>query len=557
MSQHDRSISKVNIGFDCMLITTNKMYLNLFEFFVILIHDITFNCSPINNQRYISDYKLARSKNDKKESGSIERENTNLNESQDWSVLLRPIELFKLIKRYHICGNVFIIYFITHLLYLFHVTIKCSVHTFITGSNLSKMEFFNSIYYPHLLGAFPRPYLFNNLFLALCLLYICIRFLAAIRLIRGSIINACVYKEIYISQINLSSVTLMNLSWRDWCNGFIKPFEHLEQVEKFPSVRQRHFSLDEQLRKLSVNLSDRDMKFQFNSVDFADCYHGWIDDIGETRERFKLWHHVEPPERIPSYWLIKLIILACFGLTILMICPLVFATGVLYLELRSSLPAESQPGLLEVLSRIIVHLANPLHVLRVSELFIFALLTLPHNIDAMLLYVDSVILVGRVRKVTQIMDNELTMLRNYNITICGSSQSGNLDFDRSDVALKCITRMPEEIVFAINERLLYEIRIVRVLYSEFTDVRRIHSDYVNIIIIGTGICMSYIISISSVISGPAEFFVLLTLFASCCAPFIGLIIACALIEQTVSGHYNLKVVNNDQLFDFNAIFSIL
>lgn len=480
------------------------IYLNIFEPIIILVHDITFTCSPVDRVRFQQDREI------------LERDGRfDPSDKPEWTVLLKPIELIRLIKRYHKCGNGFVCFFVIHLSYLAHITIKCAVHTFYTGSDRVMIEYFDTIYYPHLLGVFPKPYLFNNLFLALSLFFSSARFLAASRLIRGAIVNAKHYREIRMSQLNLAYLTSFNMPLRQWWIGLFEHSKHLEMINHDQKIREKHFSYNSNTEIQSRNLSNRDMRYQLNMVDFGDCYY-WIGDTTRPKAKYKEWHFPTPLHRVPNNWTMAIVAGTVCGLFVGFISPLILCAGVLYLEFRSSLPAEDSPTLLEVAARFSPHLSRPLHVLRITELLAYSLLMLPHNFDAALLYTDIIHLVGRVGKLTCLMKKEKEFIR---------------DSTRFRLALSSHSLNQ---LLMLNHRLQHEAKITRALYTEFIDLKIMHSLYINLVLVGSGICIAYIVSLKAAISTTAEVAVLSMLFVTSLIPIVSIVSFCAWAERTVS-----------------------
>lgn len=491
---------------------------NLLEPIILMMHNIAFSFSPINKERF----KLSRTIARKLEDPEV---NFCVDDTNNWWVLLQPKKLIRLIKRYHLCGNLFIFLFTAHLLFLIHITIKCTIHTFFTGSNRELMEYFNKIYYPHLLGVFPKPYLFNNLFLALLLFVLSARLLAAARLIRGSIINSKRYKEIRISQVNMNHMTYFNVKLSYWLSSFSGPKKHLEQVKTDPEVRKAHFGYNRLVQLESINLSNRDLKFYLNLIDFDDCYE-WVGELPPRKSKFDLWHGAKPYHRVPGHYAGAVAVACVAALTLLVTFPTIFGIGVLYVELRSSISTYEEPSLMQVLSQFQPHLSEPLNVLRFSELFACFLFTIPHNLDAGVLYIDVLHLASRSQKLIRIFKDELDLCRQNHIKEVELSSVHHCrpEFNKTNLLLK----------HQLNERIIYEIKIARVLYSEYQDILSMHTLFINFLIIASGISMAYIISLLSAISTPAELVVLLVLFLAYLIPFVTVLIFCCWVERTVS-----------------------
>lgn len=506
----------------------------LLEPLSIFIHHITFTCSPLSQKRFREERHVLKRKFRENQMENYWNPERRQSDKPDWGVLFRPLDLIRLIKRYHMCGNLFIVTSIVHLMLLFHITIKCAIHTFITGSNQEKLEYSNSIYYPHLLGAFPKPYLFNNLFLALSLLLLSTRLLAARQLIRGAIINANRYKEIKISQLNLTGLTKFYLTPKQWLKFLTEPYKHLNQVKTEPRVYWAHYKLNESIHDNHENSpSTRDLKFCYNVVDFNDCYE-WLGNLPPRKKKYQDWQSAKPVHRLPSTWLTAAMLVGLTTLGTAVLFPTFLATGVLILELRSSLSSDAKPTIFGVIARYDVHLSEPLHIVRISELVTFALLLVPHNFGASMLYVDTWILAARIRKLVRILYDELEFVTQTAILELGkqtmmtpSNQTKYDYFEKKDNDNLSTKRN-------FNARIRQEITVMRILCLEFYDIKAQHQPYVNFLILGTGICMSYIITLSTTVTSLGELSVLLSLFVSCFFLNSGVLACCVYLERLVS-----------------------
>lgn len=494
---------------------------NIFEPCIVFIHILTFTCSPIDKERYWRE-KMERDSSQ----SSI---NPNRHTKSTWRTLLEPIELIRLIKRHHMCGNPFIIFLVSNILFQIHITIKCAVHALITGSDPIKMKYFNSIYYPHLLGAFPKPYLFNNLFLAMCSLFLGARLIAAHRLIKGSIVNADRYEDIKISSIDLAYLTKFYHTIDEWRTFISKPYEHLRLVERHGENFQAHFDFGTsgivQTRSLEMS-SNWDKKFSLNMVDFNECYR-WLETTLPCKSTYDNWLNAQPTHRVPSTWILILALLSMSGMILIIIGQSTLFLGIVYLELRSSIGwFNEEPTFTQVLSRYYVHLSEPLHILRILELFLYSLFVVPHNFDAAMLYIDTFHLSARGFKLARIIENE------HSPSIYLSRETSK-HFEQTQPTFFFGQSFNSDSTRS-NQRLEYSIRILKVLYSEFLDLKSVHTPYINFVVIETSLCMSYIISLLLAIRSGAEYAVLAMLFTTCLVPFIGVLGSCAAIELMVS-----------------------
>lgn len=370
--------------------------INFYEPLIFVTTKVTFSCSPVNKERFKLEH--ARRINRKDCLGvdmfSDVREELNKckkDERDFYWALSHPISAIRLIKHHHLTSYTTIFLYFVHILLCLHFTIKSFVHTVYTGADLERIEYFNSIYYPHLAGITPEPALWSNVFLGLSTFALVLRLRCAYMVMKNALINEKHYKHIQITQCNLASLTVSSLSLSDWFRFWTYSSRHHKEIERDEKKRERHSKLDlENIQSKLDKLTSIDAIYYFNLFGY-ECYEVF-DEVGFFKEedrpnRYKRWHCPQPYARVGLN-------IARLGLVVmavaLMVATLVWSAtffGLIYLELRSSLP-KNQASFKEVFSNGNKHFSS-LITLRLVESLILESLMLPNQVSYFSLNVDS------------------------------------------------------------------------------------------------------------------------------------------------------------------------
>lgn len=85
-------------------------------------------------------------------------------------------EVHKSIPDHYSISNIYLVGQFLNTLILFHLLIKAIIHMLFAGSDVEKIKYFESIYYPHIAGVASRPYIFNRICICYTLCLILIEF---------------------------------------------------------------------------------------------------------------------------------------------------------------------------------------------------------------------------------------------------------------------------------------------------------------------------------------------------------------------------------------------
>lgn len=552
--------------------------------FLIIIEYLSFSCSPIHKKRLILKFKLDDNSREQSKSSKsdivledsideaeksfevIGNDLKNIGPNDDdfshmfWAIL-HPIQASRLIKRYHMAGNVFIIMFLIHIILVTHLTIKSIIYTFFASSDKAFYQYLNNIYYPHIAGVFREPELFNNLILIFSSLSMCIRLRSAYKLIKSSIINRETYKELRMSQVNFSNLTLYELTLFDWIEFFLFSFQHDEDIENHPEIAQAHFSLSNLFNEIELDsLTQKETLYHYNLFDWSECYLESIVefDLKERRDKYRDWFSPLPASRISAGQLRRVIIFALLCESVSMFGLACCLFGCAYLELRSTLPSDYETAkTIELFFRWGGQLIEPIHLIRMFELFIFILLQVPLHYDSGLVLLDATVLISRTSKLREIFQYVLNHCEERDIsTDVLKKQRSNLHeinylafnnilmdtnykSEKSNQSLEddyCSSRIEE-----LNIKLQHSVKLTKLLYLEFADMKRMHSMYLNLLIIVMGLTVSYTISLLFRIKSSVDLIILVVMLIAISVPVMNTLIVCAMIERKVS-QFSLKII---------------
>lgn len=564
-----------------------KCRFNPYESFLLIIHKVSFACSPIDKHRFLEELRGRMQQSQLAKNVTREATLKELHDYQTksldywWSKLAHPIELAFLIKRYHLVGYGFFLIFFGHLLILFHFTIKSFIHTFYTGRDVEKIKYFNTIYYPHLAGVLPEPYLFNNLFFALCVYYLSVRLLSAYHLIRNSIINSESYKEITMTQINYPVLTLCNLTLEQWIGLFWHVWSHDREARKHPAAWDAHLSFEPFVQDQLDKLSRKDLMFHLNMVDFEECYKNFnVWDPRARKKRYQSWHCAPPVMRISTSLMGPSLVVTVVGITGALFALAFIIFGMIYIELRNAFQPNQEPSIGEVFGKWRIHLCDPLHLLRLLELFMLGVLQLPQQYDCIMAVIDKTILTSRANKLNLVMERELRLCNDWQSfnKQCSTCLKNGADSrglaNQADKSKKhgrqylnaaqnqsfesvCTNKQHRVAEAAeLNRNIQRHVRLISLVYSEFLNTKRTHSALLNFVVVGNGIVMTYTMSLFFTVSGAPQLVILSVCFVAALVPAMDALISCALIERAFKNLYRLMdrlSVNKLGLLDVKTI----
>lgn len=477
---------------------------NVFSLYLFLLHKVSLSCSPINSDKYKAEFRRRMESKKPIQEYNINKVQPNqcqleINKERDqkrtfvWSILLSPIRVYRLMKSYHMAGNkVFAIHFL-YIGLLIHLFVKSIIHSVVTGEDKEMMAYFDSIYYPHLASISPHPYFFNNLLIAFLVYTLTFRLRSLFKLVRLSILNSNKdsYGDLSITQLNFSYLSSFKLGLKEWRKLWKQLTEHDKMIRSSRETFIKHLSFNRTIHNESKYLCERDLVFGFNLIDYDECYSKTVLRDSEKRKRsIYPWHISEPIDRMSPCGLRQLIIVAIVA-TLMAIANITVGTIALILtEVANTFPAHVQPTIWECVQALPSHLKDPLNWVRIFELFVIALSQLPQINDAIVVSVDIHIIDSRIHKLMRIFKVELEICKEKARSLVRqdrrNSGDGGDNRSRSPSVASVkqleppIKQEDNEIVRNFNIRVRHNLKLTRLVYLEFLNLRKNHTGILNL-----------------------------------------------------------------------------
>lgn len=486
------------------------------DYYLMALQKMTFCVSPINKRLLEKNFKQNMEVN---RVGQL---------AADWLwAILHPIKLLESIEQYHMVDRRWFLLFLGQIVFFAHIIIKCLVH--IIFDDQQSAQYFDSIYYPNISARLPNSKLMNGFWFSFSAASFFCRLICLHTVIRGSIINRDFYKEISVSQVNISSVVLAsNYSFKDIHDFIINSIKHDNEVEKNFHSRIAHFSIfsDNDMKCLNTKYFNRTVKLIYmNMIDFGECYtmHPIREKLVKIKDEYKLWFLAEPIHRMSPSVVRFLAYISPFLSVSIIVGTLGFYAIYIYSEVIADLDLANNMFSQDI---ILVWL-TPLRIIKTIEVIAFILVQLPFHIQTTYVNVDTAILLSRVQRVTDLMIFELDftkcLVRKEMFTKVKSAD---------DLTLYKIRTHKQSILF--NEKYSHYIQLADITYMEFIDIRDTHCLFLNSILVGSGFATSFALTLFYLVDTPVEIGLVILVLYSCVAPCFSLIIYCTEIERKVS-----------------------
>lgn len=548
--------------------------INFLEFYVFILHEINFVCSPISNKRFENEYRqrlkvnyvqkseflcqnVNRTNCDSKIGLPDDNQFNTLNNSKEfiklkaknWTVLLKPIELFKLVKRFHQAKNRFIFLFLLHNLFCIHIAIKTIIHACFNRDR-NMIEYFRKIHYPHLSERSD----YNTMFLVLSVSVLIVRLRSSYILIKQSILNADKYNELCTSQITLADLTWWNFTFDEWKRFYNFVAKHKKDVKSNNIIRDEHYKFDQNIQKQIPYHCQLDLMYYINVTDFNECYKRINLKIARKR-KYLDWHCAKGSPRlsldIVALWTV-LFTSVCLFILILISVTII---GIVYFDLRSSFSKKEESNwncsVYVIYSKFYDYYTNDINnTIRVIELWLLILLQIPQHFDASFAFLNILVIIERTKKLMKSFDCDLKFCRDkaiiysivreqihlnrkqHEVTRNFSNNTNGIASSRSNQLKELIVEPLER--SKLNRRLQHNVKLAELLFLEFVDIKKAYTSLFNVLIIGNGICLSYLISLFFKLDNLVERCAMSAVIFSSTLPIMGAMLVCALVEKTVS-----------------------
>ena len=540
--------------------------MNIYNLTLLIVRMFCFTVSPIDKDRFKESYEAEMRQKDQELELDIptQLETRQRKFKVDWKRCLKWRELRKAIKSYHMVGDEFFICLALQFLSLLYLGSKILVYSIYVRSDEELATYLDrSLYFPRLFATHKGAEVFSNYSLSLLTYCFSIRILALFRLIRNSLINfEGHHRDWTISQVNVSYAVIHNWKLKDWIPLLSICLRHFRQCKTNKRVGELHRRLGAKLIGDLDKFSDKYLCYRCNVIDFSECYKEvkFLSTEAQVDKSFNRWYLAQPLHRVDPFefglmsvsWILALIVISSSLILVLLILTLE--------ELSLTVvPEHSQKSLLEILSYLPQFLSEPRFLIRLLDIFLFILVQLPNQFDSGTFYWDAGITISRARKVNNrlCLDMEMCLRKaatsgerlerqgvsNQNriggaiivlndrlVNECQKSKRSPLDCRQNTSAGD-----DEE---DLEASILKNIQLTRLIQREFYDIKRVHSAYLNIMMIGGGLCLAFSLSTLQRSMAPISLqccFVITAIGAS--APLLFVSIFSIFVDRQVSGRY--------------------
>lgn len=533
------------------------MKFNVFDFYLFLMHRVTMYCPPIDHERFKREYK-SRYKSSHSGDKQRRQSQTEYGEfdkislasgSRLLSIVSRPIKVYKSIKSYHMIGDINMILQVLHLLLLFHIFIKSIIYTVLENKNNSKeiMRYLDSIYYPHIAETSSRPYVLIYLILGLSSFCLLIKIIRIRNVIDISLKNADEYTELKVSQINNSYLATFNLTFEEWITLWKYINKHGEYYHSNKAVYLNHLELNSQVQQKLTILADRDALFYVNPIDYEKCCLDLeiLANYEKRVKRYKNWHVALPIDRTSLLGLREILIAAFVGSMFSYFGVSLALFGMVYLDLKSEFPNDYSPSIQELFSALPLHWFNLVNFIRTLESFILVTSQVLNTYDIVCANMDVHTITSRLHKMILIFKNHLEFAQiQTEFKRKGSKSNDEVKKQRQILSLTYNEENVESnsLDSAFNSRIQRDIASVRLIYYEFLNINKYHTEYFNLFVLGGGLCAAYTIPVFMSNPISAESLILIPALMSSVLPMISILLHCARMERTVSCFYRPPVL---------------
>lgn len=520
---------------------------NIFAPAIFMWHKVTLSCSPIDRDRYETELRgrMDNHQNSIPESNKvppnrclIDIKFTDQPHMTIFWAILHPFRVIQLIKKYHLVGNTVVITYLTHIIMLLHLVVKMIIHTIITDVNRDTIEYFDSIYYPIITRNSNQPILFNNLLTGMSIFSLSIRLRSFYILVRNSIVNEIQYKELSITQLNFAHYATFNLTIYEWLELWNFQTNHKRFIESNGKRFVNHLELNQSAMKQSAHLSLKDAMYYVNLLDYDECYSkSVLNDTENRQKQCKPWHVATPIDRSSLSGIKLMIFVALVGVVVVLFAFYIVIFACMYLEFSKEFSYQNNFGWSQIVAIIPTHFQKISNLIRIIELLAIISSQVPQIFDSYVIISDIHILNSRIEKLTKIFEAGLEKYYERASFIGDRRSDYNFKLYQSMTSLPRISNSfhnNNESAKNINVRTRYNAKLVRLIYLEFLNIKQNHSQLLNMIVIGNGICMSYAMTLLFAFTTYADIILILMTFGASLVPTVIALLYCAMLERAVS-----------------------
>lgn len=475
--------------------------------------------------------------------------------------LLRPLELVRIVKRYHVAGNRCILSMIVQVYLLLYLLTKNLFHQIYTGDSQEIADYYAQHYYPRLYCSLPNSHEMYGIINFLCIYVLIVRLLMIIRLLKRSVINQDQYREIEVTQLNGTFIGSMRWPLKDWIRIFFLGLLHKrncigdtgKQLVVSDRIDEKDDLANEKEKRdhlycrswdwnLSLCTSRSDFLCRANPIDFSRCYQNYGLRLNNNHQSG--WYYPKYNCRIDLYefsWMVALVLLGIPGTIFVILLAMV--TGII-IESTVMSPKGYESTLLEGLEHFPDLISSPRNLMRLMDGYIFIVMLIPHQIEAAALYLNVTALLSRIRKLNERLQQDLNFCLHLTDTVRYMRLVGrSVSQTDSDLIINLNHVLTDRVDYdtintaqkdALNKSLEMSMFLAKTINDEFRMLRKSKTVYLDCLLIVGGFCVAMQLSFMfSTASQQVKVIVFFSIFASA-FPVIMCSALCMAVENRVS-----------------------
>lgn len=450
--------------------------------------------------------------------------------------LTKPSELIHLVKRYHLVGNKCIISIFVQVSAALYLCTKMVFHSIYTRDDPELGNYYASHYFPRLFESYPDPYELYGVLGAQCFQVLIIRLYLVGRLLRKSILNQNGYREIEMSQLNGMFVDSLKWPLIDWFRLSFMGLRHRSVCDRsdrlpnrgLPTHRMRKQEKQAHLHSRywdpSVLIGSIQTRFfvYANPIDFTKCYQYYGLELDGGREPD--YFYPQANCRLDVWEFSLVVLLTIVGVPIIIVFLIMILVFNFMTELAVLSPNKFESSMMERLLYVPDLLFDFNHLVRLTDIYLFHAMLLPHIIEEAVIYLDIFALLSRIRKVHERLEEDLDMCIELRTLIGTENPLANSD-------TKVLT-------LALNKSLEQNLILAKTVNDEFIMIQHSTTTYLDLILLGGGFCIATTSSVLFITKSRLIQFTLVICTLSASLPMILTSLLCMAVEIRVSTEKN-------------------
>lgn len=366
----------------------------------------------------------------------------------DWSLLKRPAELARAVKRYHNCIWLNLVTIIGgHSIAVFTAT-KLVLLSYWTPMSEDFLDHLDSIWFPNLTRFVQGGRLLIYLYAFVMINLVAVRCVFFRRLIKHSIQNRYLYRRLLITQRTLSYLSTMKFSWRELIYIVRYSFRHRDHCRSDPKLRRIHCSCqriseDEPNQLLAYKQMDYfNLKYGRIMIDSNACIeHSGLQEFFQdstTHGWFRNWFRAQPLHLYDLSDIGPILIVLIISATLAFWTIMVYMVLVIYVEMI--IGGYQKYGEGASLGQLVRSWFTIVNIIRFIDSMIYVIAQLSIHIDSSQFYYASGSIASQARKLADMYELELDVVRMLKIKLNQLLQHGPDQSINDDGTLAALRR---------------------------------------------------------------------------------------------------------------------